>query len=245
MDHKWHHKKDCYADAAEYYDVIYGFKDYIGEARAIADRAREKLGHQALSLLDVACGTGKHVKEFNLLGIKAEGMDISSGLIAQAEKNFPEMIFHSGDMTNFNLNKRFDVVTCLFSAIGYCTTIQGLNSAVKSMAAHLNPSGLLLIEPWFTPEQWKPDTVHAAIVDHPELKIVRMNTSKTEGRLSILDLHYLVGTPEDTRYIFESHRLGLFSQQEMRTAFRNAGLEVEFVRENPADRGLYSGHSAK
>ena len=52
------------------------------------------------------------------------------------------------DMTSFDLGRRFDVVTCLFSSIGYVGTAERLDQAIATMAAHLEPGGTLIVEPW-------------------------------------------------------------------------------------------------
>jgi hypothetical protein len=142
-------------------------------------------------------------------------------------------------MIAFNLGRKFDLITCLFSSIGYVKTLENLSKAITSMADHLIPGGLLLVEPWFTPDQWTPDTVHALFIDEPTLKIARVNTSYAEGRLSYFDLHYLIGTPQKTEHFVESHELGLFERGEMEAAFSDAGLQVAFHEEGLIGRGLY------
>lgn len=49
---------------ADIYDAIYAYKNYDAEADAILRLAGESLGRQANSLLDMGCGTGKHLARF-------------------------------------------------------------------------------------------------------------------------------------------------------------------------------------
>ena len=112
-------------------------------------------------------------------------------------------------MVDFDLGRQFDVVTCLFSSIGYAETYERLCLALRSLARHTAPGGLVLIEPWFTPTAWKPNTVHALYIDEPDLKIARIKASFVDGRLLVFDLHYLIGTPEDTEHVVEHHEPGL------------------------------------
>jgi len=97
----------------------------------------------------------------------------------------------------------------------------------------------VVTEPWLTPDAWRPNTVHGLFVDEPELKIARVNTSLTEGRVSVFDLHHLIGTTEGTRHVVEHHELGLYTIDEMTEAFAAAGLDVRYDPEGLTGRGLY------
>ena len=171
----------------------------------------------------------------------AEGLDISQEILDLARQRNPDILFHHADMANFDLGRQFDVVTCLFSSIGYVKTLDKLNQAVTHMTRHLRVGGLLIIEPWFTPDTFRPGTVHAQFIDEPDLKIARINTSFVEGRLSIMDLHYLIGTPEGTEHFVEHHESGLFETKEILNVFTNAGFEVTCHSEGLTGRGLYIG----
>jgi SAM-dependent methyltransferase len=144
-------------------------------------------------------------------------------------------------MADFDLGKRFDAVVCMFSSIGYVRTAERLRSAVASMARHLEPGGVLVVEPWLSPEVWVDRHVGAVFVDQPELKIARMNVGEREGNLSIFEFEYLVGTPNGLERFNERHELGLFTVEQYLEAFRAAGLEVDHDPEGPMGRGLYIG----
>ena len=144
-------------------------------------------------------------------------------------------------MVDFDLGKGFDVITCLFSSIGYVKTKQRLEGAIQTMTRHLLPGGVLIVEPWFTPEQWQPGRVSALFVDQPDLKISRINIAEMEDDLSFFVFHYTVGTHQGVEYFTERHDLGLFTREEYLEAFRKAGLEVIHDPEGLDGRGLYIG----
>jgi len=227
-----------YRKTARYYDKIYAFKDYEAESRRLGERVERELGPGRHRLLDVACGTGAHLAHLRER-FDVEGLDRSSELLEVARERLPSVRFHCGDMRDFRLPSRFDVITCLFSAIGYMTTLEDLALAIRTMADHLTVEGTLVVEPWFTPDQWMPNTVHAELVDEPELKIARVNTSLVDGTISVVDLHHLIATPEGTSHVVEEHRLGLFTVEEMTRAFEAAGLTVQYDPEGLTGRGLY------
>jgi len=229
-----------FSKTAAYYDKIYSSKDYRAEAELLISFIRQRSGSAGNRLLDVACGTGHHI-QYLKEQFTVEGLDLNQELLEIARQRNPGIRFHLGDMVDFELESRYDVVTCLFSSIGYIKTVGNLKRAIHCMARHLLPGGLLIVEPWFTPKDWHPGTVHALFIDEPELKIARVNTSFVDKKLSYFDLHYLVGTPAGTEYFVERHELGLFEQEEMETSFRSAGLEVEYDPKGLTGRGLYIG----
>ncbi|MBE0635276.1 class I SAM-dependent methyltransferase [Candidatus Bipolaricaulota bacterium] len=229
-----------YAEMAQYYDRIYSFKDYQAEVALLIDWIETHVRSRGRRLLDVACGTGCHL-EFLARAFDAEGLDLSRELLACAARRNPKSSFHCADMRTFELASRYDVITCLFSSIGYMPSIEDLNKAVDNMARHLVPGGILLVEPWLTPEVWKPGTVHGLFIDDPDLTIARVNTSLTQGRLSVFDLHHLVGTPEKTVHFVEHHELGLYTVEEMMEAFETSGLQTMYESDGLTGRGLYIG----
>jgi ubiquinone/menaquinone biosynthesis C-methylase UbiE len=229
-----------FSKTAQYYDLIYSQKDYQTEVEKLLAFIGEHRSSNGDRLLDVACGTGHHIQylkeHFNV-----EGLDLDSKLLEIAHNQNPEVTFHEGNMIDFDLGRRFDILTCLFSSIGYVKTLDNLNKAIATMANHLNSDGLLIIEPWFTPQDWNPGTLHAQVIDEPELKIMRMNLSLSEGALSYFDFHYLIGTLEGIEHFVERHELGLFEREEMEMAFTQAGLQVNYDEEGLTGRGLYIG----
>jgi SAM-dependent methyltransferase len=223
----------------ELYDALYGYKDYAGEAARIRELVQER-NPCARSLLDVACGTGRHLEQ--LRGDYAvEGLDVDEGLLAVARGRLDGIPLHKGDMRGFDLGSRFDVVTCLFSAIGHLETTAELDAAIATMTRHLEDGGVLLVEPWVTPEAWTSGKPALLTVDEPELKIARISMTGRRGTTSLLDFHYLVATPDGMRSLSEHMELGLFTRGETEAAFERAGLAVSYDEHGLIGRGLYIG----
>ena len=131
------------------------------------------------------------------------------------------------------------MVLCLFSSIGYLTKAEQVINTLHCFKKHLNPGGVVIVEPWFTPQQWNDGAVHMLSIDEPDLKICRMNTSGRKGNLSILNFHYLVGTPQGVEHFTEDHALALYAQDEMLSFFKEAGLSASYDPEGITGRGMY------
>jgi ubiquinone/menaquinone biosynthesis C-methylase UbiE len=231
-----------FSKSAKFYNAIYEAigKDYVAEARKVHQIIQRHKKSSGNSLLEAACGTGLHASSLQKY-YQVDGLDLDAEMLAVASQNYPDIPFHQADMAEFDLGKQFDAVTCLFSSIGYVKTKARLKQAIQTMTNHLLPGGVLIVEPWFTPEQWKPGRLSALFVDQPELKISRMNISEADGRLSFFVFHYTVGTPKGIEHFTERHELGLFTHEEYLDAFLKAGLETLHDPEGLDGRGLYIG----
>jgi SAM-dependent methyltransferase len=226
--------------SARLYDAVYAsIRDYPREAAEL-DELIQTRRSGARTLLDVACGTGAHLEHLTKR-YEVEGLDADPKMLAVARERLPDVPFHEADMADFNLGKRFDAVVCMFSSIGYVKSEERLRAAIAAMARHLEPGGVLLVEPWLEPHVWQERHVGATFVDEPELKIARMNIAASRDGVSIVDFHYLVGTPDGVEHFTELHELGLFTVEQHTEAFRAAGVEVEHDPEGPMGRGLYVG----
>jgi SAM-dependent methyltransferase len=227
-----------YTTRPDLYDVEYAFKDYTAEAVALEQTIRTRMP-QARTLLDVACGTGKHLERLRT-SFDCEGVDLDEGLLAVARSRLPEVPLHRADMRELELGRRFDVVTCLFSAIGFVGGPDGLAAAAAALARHVEPGGLLLVEPWITPAAWVPGRPHVLAHDEAGLAFARVTLSGLRGdRVSTTEMHYVVATPDGVDHFVELHELYLFTADEMRAAFASAGLAAELDPDGLIGRGLW------
>jgi SAM-dependent methyltransferase len=228
------------------------FNDYSGSAHIYDDFLQKHLDYRAActklhevikrhhpgasKLLDVGCGTGKHL-ELLQHHYEAEGIDISPEMLKKARKRCPDVTFYTGSMDDFALQKKYDVITCLYAVIAFMPSLEKVYQAVACMVKHLNDGGILLIEPWWSPNQLWEGKLIADFTDMPELKIANMYVIRREGRTSIIDMHYMVGTPLGIETFVQREALLLLTREEYTKAFESAGLLVEYY-----DTDLFPGH---
>lgn len=218
-----------------FYDLMYAHKDYVVESAWVTDAVRTRTP-DARTLLDVACGTGSHLR-YLTDHFACQGVDLSEPFVAIAAERAGVPV-HPADMDDFDLGETFDVVVCLFSSIGYS---RDLNAAIGAMTRHLNPGGLLVVEPWFTPDQWVPGRFD--VLDHEAdgTRLVRMTRSGVDGNVALMDMHYLIADQNGIEHRQESHRMTLFTFVEYEAAFRGAGLTYEMEQPGPFGRGALFG----
>jgi ubiquinone/menaquinone biosynthesis C-methylase UbiE len=230
-----------FLESAELYDAIYSYKDYARESA----RLRDLIDAQVPSgrrILDVACGTGEHAK-FLKEHYAIDGIDINESYLRAARRKNPAGSYVRADMLAFDLGRTYDGVTCLFSAIGILKTFNQLATAISCMARHVKPDGVLIIEPWFTPDQWRSCPPFVLSGEIRGGKVYRLSHRAREEHMSVLLNHYLRPTSDGLEHYNERIELGLFSRDEMIWAFEFAGMAVCYDSDGLMGRGLYIGRS--
>jgi len=231
-----------YDAASRYYDAIYeAMKDYAAEA----DRLRQLLEHYAQrpvrDLLDMGCGTGLH-DQYLKDHYHVEGADLSPSQLAIARRRCPDLAFHEADMTDFDLGRDYDAVTCLFSAIGHVITEEKLGAAVRAMARHVRPGGLLVIEPFIDPSEFRPGHLSVDEGDDGNAHVVRVSHSSRSGNVLELTMHHYISDGGEVSVV-EPIRfdIAMFTADQLRGAMESAGLEVFHDPQGLMGRGLYIG----
>jgi SAM-dependent methyltransferase len=231
-----------YQHSAEWYDSIYAAqgKDYAAEAAVVAQLVRERVP-SAGSLLDVACGTGRHLVELATRFGEAVGVDLDAQFVEAARLRGLDA--HVGDMRSFDLGRRFDAVVSLYSGIGHVGSTEGLDEAISTMARHLEPGGVLVLEPWVGPDMWRAGEYGVEIVDGPDSILTRTNHTDRDGDTSIIRFSWTRVDAGGIVQLQEELRLSLFTDAQYAAAFERAGLEATFDERgcNDDGRGLWIG----
>ena len=233
-----------YDKSARIYDLLYvgsGIKAYPAEAAEL-HRIIQDASPAAQTLLDVACGTGAHLVEMQRW-YAVEGVDLSPAMLAVARTRLPGIPLREGDMRTLDLGKTFDAVTCLFSSIGYMTDPAEMRAAIARLAAHVAPGGVLIVDGWVRPGQWRdnfrPDSPDVASDD--EVTVVRLSYSRRDGSITELEMHHLVQTDGGIDYFMEPHRLRLTETDEYVSAVTDAGLEARVIPDYMPNRDRIVG----
>lgn len=218
--------RDQFKSIAQYYNDIYFKEDaYEKESKIIMSLIRKHKKSDGNYLLDVACGTGTHIKFF-AKKYKVYGLDYSKEMLIVARENYPDVKFFRRNMVDFRLKLIFDVILCLYGSIGLVLTVGNLNKTLKNLSDHLKPGGILVLVPWSNTEDFK-DKIVTDVVKKPNIKIVRMeNVQKSGANKLKITYHYLIGKNKKVKYLTGEFNGGLFSRQQYRNSIQKAGLKI-------------------
>ena len=132
-----------YSDARLYDRLFPGGQPAVDFYRAEADR-------QAGSVLELGCGTGHKLIPIAADGHPCTGLELSSAMLTEAERKADQRALAvewvQGDMRDFDLSRRFDLVFIAANSLLHLHQTAELLSCFRSVRAHLAPGARLIFD---------------------------------------------------------------------------------------------------
>lgn len=130
------------------YDVFVDWPGRLGRELPGLESQLRACG--ARRVLDVGCGTGRHVQALLNAGFDAHGADVSEDMLARAEAllRSPERVhrWHAGELAPDSLRRQpFDALIALGNVWPLISTEAGARSAADEFTRLLKPGGLLVL----------------------------------------------------------------------------------------------------
>ncbi|MEK7434612.1 MAG: class I SAM-dependent methyltransferase [Cyanobacteriota bacterium] len=108
------------------------------------------------NILELGCGTGRITIPIAQSGLDIVGIDNSEGLLKEANekvskiKNLPGNVeFLYGDMRDFSLEKKFDLIIIPYRAFLHLHTPEDQKKTLRNIHNHLNENGKLIMNMFF------------------------------------------------------------------------------------------------
>jgi SAM-dependent methyltransferase len=217
-------EQELYRKFARYYDLIYQWMDYQGEAEFIEMAVELYKTSEGVNLLDVACGTGGHAhylqKSFNVLGL-----DINPEMLEIARKKLPKMEFVQGDMKKMDLEPEFDIIICLFSAINYHKTLDELEETLKLFYNHLKHGGVLIFDLGFCTENWEEGRMLVDAAVEGDLQLARISQSRLQEGVFNANFVFLVKENGKMDFEIDQHQIGVFPTLKVEKILEKIGFK--------------------
>ncbi|TCP53443.1 dTDP-3-amino-3,4,6-trideoxy-alpha-D-glucopyranose N,N-dimethyltransferase/N-dimethyltransferase [Tamaricihabitans halophyticus] len=224
------------------YDTLYRArgKDRSDESKLVTEWIR-KIKPDTRSVLDVGCGTGAHLGPLNETFEHVEGLDLAEPMLAIARKQLdPTIQLHHGDMCDFTLQRSFDALICMFCSIAYAGDLARIRTAIANMAEHLNPGGVLIVEPWWFTDKFLDGYVNGDTWRDDDGRVIsRTSHSVREGDHTKMTVLFVIADADGIRHYWEPEQLTLCTREDYLAAFVDAGLDVEYHEGAPGGRGLF------
>src|SRR3989449_4768420 len=175
-----------YGRFARYYDIIYhNLVNYEGDVDFI-EAVFRRYRVNPRTLLAVGCGPGKHDTRVARRGSQVTGLDQPPAMLSLARKKTAEsrvrVRFVRADMRSFRLVRKFDAVLCMFGAFGYTLPRRDAVRVLRSVRAHIGPSGLFIFEVLPSSAARPPPHQSWVHIRKPDLDIARLGESRYDPR---------------------------------------------------------------
>lgn len=103
-------------------------------------------GVRPKSSMDLACGTGILCEILHKNGIRASGMDFSSGMIEIARQGNPDIRYEVADMITFCPAEQFDLVTCTGDAVNHISDLADVERIFQNVYAYTASGGYFIFD---------------------------------------------------------------------------------------------------
>lgn len=222
-----------FEEYAQYYDLLYADKDYVGEAKYIDSLVKKYEGESRCStLLELGSGTGKHAVLLSEMGYKVCGVERSEQMIRQAmgrTSGTENPCFMRADIRNFSFEKKFDVAISLFHVMSYLKDLDDFCLVLKNVFLHLNENGVFIFDTWYGP---------AVLTEKPELRVKRLENQSVEitriaepvmrENENIVDVNYDIFVKnkdrETIKELCETHSMRYYFLPEMKQCLKACGF---------------------
>jgi SAM-dependent methyltransferase len=127
---------------ADVYDAWYGG----GDTGPMVERLAALAGSGPA--LELGIGTGRVALPLSAKGVAVQGIDASGAMLdrLRAKDGAAGLSITQGDFTEFNLDRRFELVYVVFNTFFSLLEQEGQVRCFRSVAAHLAPGGRFLLE---------------------------------------------------------------------------------------------------
>ncbi len=200
-----------------FYHILYKDRDHK-EAQIFMDNLSEYLNlPEGGTVLDLACGKGRHSVYLNGLGYNVTGVDLSENSIAYAKQFENDTLhFEVHDMCK-PYHKQFDAVFNLFTSFGYFENEDDNLKTIEAIKSNLNAQGFGVID--FMNSNF--------VIEH----LVEQDTKTVEG----IDFHmkrqvidgYIIKTisfNHDNEDFTYNERVRAFTLSDFEALFEKAGV---------------------
>jgi glycine/sarcosine N-methyltransferase len=150
-------KSVLFDDLADVYEAMINWPKRLAHEEPFFRRVFAEVG--ARSVIDVACGSGRHAAMFHSWGLRVEAADISRVMLERAKSNFGEPPGLRWLVRGFDepieSEEPFDAALCIGNSLALAADVETAGRAIGRMTEAVRPGGavvLHVLNVWQLPE---------------------------------------------------------------------------------------------
>ncbi len=231
---------ECYKEFAHIYDELINsdinYKEWASQILKICD----ELKVNRKDYLDLACGTGniteEIVSEFN----NTWAVDLSYDMLTEAETklrgNRNNIKFVCQDITELNLNRKFDLITCCLDSTNYILEDSSLKEYFSSVLNHLKDEGIFIFD--INSYYKLTEVLGNNVYNYDDENVTYIWQNSLEEDIVDMYLTFFVKQGELYKRFDEQHSERAYKCEEIEAALQEIGLEIVMKMNNYKDRDI-------
>jgi ubiquinone/menaquinone biosynthesis C-methylase UbiE len=231
--------KKEYNQLSNYYDALHNKKDYEAESNFFIDLIKKYKKSKGKDLLDIACGTGSHLFYFKNK-FNVEGVDLSKDFIKIAKEKNPDIKFSIQDMQKLDTNKRYDIITLLFSSIAYLKNGKEIEKTLNNFYNSLIGGGILIIETLYLKDSFKEIKKHIREYSNESFSIKRIINISIKKDIAKLTAKYYIKEGNKEKIIMDSLEIPLLSKEWLVQILENMNFNVDVLKYNKTGTTVFA-----
>lgn len=132
-----------FSNSAKYYDIMQDSDRFRKSVKFVIKTLKK---NKVNSVLELGCGSGYYLFPIKEAGFSIEGLDIGKGILDEIKKKDKSVKTYLEDMSNFNINKKYDSILCLNSSLVLLPNFSSMKKTLKKIYEHLIEGGLFVLD---------------------------------------------------------------------------------------------------
>lgn len=232
-----------HGENAHLYSTLAPVYDFAYERHFDYDRQRELVDettpHDAESVLEVGCGTGRLLARLTEAYGTVVGLERSEAMARRARVRTDAATVVTGDATSARLDESFDAVVMLGRVTGHATADGAAERLVENCLDHLRPGGVLLFD-YFPSERMEDDYETVDEFESEEYRVEReAHSTIPDDRSSRMETEFdyeiVDRATGESATVSETMTLRTFTHDAVRDLLTDAGAAEVTIRPEVAD----------
>lgn len=213
-----------FEDSAEFYDLLYNDKDYIGECDYVCSLIKPHLGTRNYKIIEFGSGSGIHGRILSSLGHEVNGIEKSQQMIDLGENRInkyganknKDFVCVQGDCLNTELGKDYDVAISLFHVLSYQTENDQVLKMFRNAYRQLKKGGLFIFDYWYSPAvQALGPKLRLKEVSNEKFAVTRVANPNVGLENNRIDVNYIIFIEDlktgNVKKVSEYHKVRSFN----------------------------------
>ncbi|KAJ52756.1 ubiquinone/menaquinone biosynthesis C-methylase UbiE [Clostridium tetanomorphum] len=231
---------ECYKDFAQIYDeLIKGDINYKKWSNAILDLCN-KYNIEQKDYVDLGCGTGNITELVGKYFSSVWAVDLSNDMLTKAEEKLRvkgiKGKFICQDISELNLNKTFDLITCCLDSTNYIVENYKIENYFKNVYNHLKKNGIFIFD--INSHYKLTKILGNNIYNYDDEDVYYIWENNLEENIVDMYLTFFIKENELYKRFDEFHQERAYTKEEIQELIKESGFEILQILDDYEEKQL-------